>query len=523
MTPTPSPADLVEPIGTASDRHATKPSHEFLSRIPRDFARRHLMLSEGRDERGVNTVEHLAIAEHSDAAAVHNAGVALGVTIATRTCDPEELARRIDTAYTEVSGSPDAVEVATSAETAEEIERALALSDQDLLSTAGKGPVVKLVDAMLFEAAGRDASDLHVQPLADQVLIRVRVDGVLQTVRTLPSRLAAPLVSRIKVMGRMDIAEKRIAQDGRATVSIGSGRTIDLRISTLPTTYGERAVIRLLETESTAHPVDFDALGMDERTRDLFLGRASRSSGIVLVTGPTGSGKTTTLYTTLRWLAARSGKLDGGDLNIMTIEDPVEYELSTAGVAISQAQVNTKKGVTFASGLRHILRQDPDVVMVGEIRDKETAQTAIQASLTGHLVFSTLHTNDAASAVTRLVDLGVEPYLVSASLSAVLAQRLVRTRHAACEGQGCGGDDSGGMGGGVGCFGSGYLGRTAVFELLVVDDAIQEAIGRGATAGEVRSLARAAGSVSLRDAGLILAERGVTTRVEAERVLLGLS
>ncbi len=518
--PTPQPATdssmtgaatgLVEPKKAVNERVAP-PSAEFLARIPRDFARRHLVLSEGREEHEGTAKERLAIAEHSHPAAVHNTGTALGVRIETRVVDPEELARRIDAAYAE-SPDSDAVEVATFAETAEEIERALALSDQDLLSTAGKGPVVKLVDAMLFEAAGRDASDLHVQPLADQVLIRVRVDGVLQTVRTLPSRLAAPLVSRIKVMGRMDIAEKRIAQDGRATVSIGSGRTIDLRISTLPTTYGERAVIRLLETESTAHPVDFDALGMDERTRDLFLGRASRSSGIVLVTGPTGSGKTTTLYTTLRWLAARSGKLDGGDLNIMTIEDPVEYELSTAGVAISQAQVNTKKGVTFASGLRHILRQDPDVVMVGEIRDKETAQTAIQASLTGHLVFSTLHTNDAASAVTRLVDLGVEPYLVSASLSAVLAQRLVRTRHSECEGDGC-----------ERCFGSGYLGRTAVFELLVVDDAIQEAIGRGATAGEVRRLARCAGSVSLRDAGLILAERGVTTRVEAERVLLGLS
>lgn len=244
---------------------------------------------------------------------------------------------------------------------------------------------------------------------------------------------------------------------------------------------------------------------------------AAPGAGIVLVTGPTGSGKTTTLYTTLRWLATRGGEgagggLDGGDLNIMTIEDPIEYELATAGIAISQAQVNSKKGVTFASGLRHILRQDPDVVMVGEIRDAETARIAIQASLTGHLVFSTLHTNDAATAVTRLLDLGVEPYLVASSVSAVLAQRLLRLTHRACDGGGCGA-----------CFGSGYSGRTAIFELITVDDAAQGMIARGAPAGEIRSHARACGVRSLREEGGVLVRAGRTTAAELERVVGGLA
>ncbi len=231
----------------------------------------------------------------------------------------------------------------------------------------------------------------------------------------------------------------------------------------------------------------------------------SRANGIVLLTGPTGSGKTTTLYATLRWLAARG--LAGGELNVMTIEDPIEYELSTTGVAISQAQVNTKKGVTFATGLRHILRQDPDVVMVGEIRDSETARTAIQASLTGHLVFSTLHTNDAASAVTRLVDLGVEPYLVGSSLTAVLAQRLVRLIHAECSGNGC-----------AGCLESGFRGRTGLFELLTLDDHMRALVTSGALASDLRRAAKQRGMRSLHNEGERLVDEHITSRLEVERV-----
>lgn len=310
---------------------------------------------------------------------------------------------------------------------------------------------------------------------------------------------------------------------------------MDLRISTLPTSYGERAVIRLLDNSRGRHLGDLESLGMPEAVRSAFLERATRSSGIVLVTGPTGSGKTTTLYATLSHIAA--GHADGPPLagaargthelrdcgfNLMTIEDPIEYELSTVGLAISQAQVNTKKGVTFATGLRHILRQDPDVIMVGEVRDAETARIAIQASLTGHLVFSTLHTSDAATAVTRLVDLGVEPYLVSASLSAVLAQRLVRRVHAACGGAGCHSLTAAGAGDVAGgCFGTGYQGRVGLFELLTVHEGVRERISRGATAAEIRAAARASGMRTLVEEGRRLIAAGLTTEAEVLRVVHG--
>ncbi len=490
------------------------PSEAFLRLIPRDFARQHLVLGAGTRE----GVERLLVSERSNPAAVFNVGVRLGTPTATEIRPDEELARRIDEAYgatrQEPSDPPAAAEVET------DVERLLTLADRDLLSTEGKGPVVKLVDALLFEALARGASDIHVQPLADRTLVRYRLDGVLQTVREVAPKLTAPIVSRIKVMGRMDIAERRIPQDGRATVTIGAGRAVDLRISTLPTSYGERAVLRLLDVGHGPGLDDFASLGMPREVERAFLVSAGRTSGIVLVTGPTGSGKTTTLYTTLRWLATRADsldtrgarRLDGGDLNIMTIEDPIEYELATAGLAISQAQVNTKKGVTFASGLRHILRQDPDVIMVGEIRDAETARIAIQASLTGHLVFSTLHTNDAATAVTRLLDLGVEPYLVASSVSAVLAQRLLRLQHASCGGEGC-----------EACFRSGYSGRTAIFELIAIDDPVRDLITKGSSASLIRQLVRSRGVRGLEQEGEALVGAGRTSRLELERVVGGLA
>ncbi|CAK9112216.1 Type II secretion system protein HxcR, partial [Durusdinium trenchii] len=387
-----------------------------------------------------------------------------------------------------------------------ELERALAEADRDLLSTSGKAPVVRLVDWMLFHAATHGASDVHVQPLEDRVLVRMRIDGALRDVKSLPGELGGPVASRLKVVGRMDVAERRVPQDGRATVTIGVGesaRTIDLRLSSLPTAFGERLVVRLLEPDGALDLDNFSGLGMPPEVEERWLAVCSRSSGIVLSTGPTGSGKTTTLYGTLSWTAKRSAR----DLNVMTIEDPIEYDLSGPHVAISQAQINTKKGVTFASGLRHILRQDPDVVMVGEIRDLETAQVAIQASLTGHLVLSTLHTSDSATAVTRLVDLGVEPYLVSASLSAALAQRLVRRVHQACDGKGC-----------ESCYGSGLLGRIGLFELLVVSEPIRERIAAGITASALRKAAREAGMRTLQDEGRRFVESGVTTPLEVARV-----
>ncbi len=472
-------------------------SESFRKLVPRDFARAHLILSQGERD----GVEHLVVAESADPAAVFNVGVRLRRPIVAVVADGEAIARAIDEAYGQRDGEAAPTEAAdVGGVEPGEIDRLLAEADRDLLSTQGKGPVVKLVDALLFEALGKAASDVHVQPLEDRALVRYRLDGVLHTVREIPRRLTPAVVSRIKVMGRMDIAERRIPQDGRATVTIGRHR-IDLRISTLPTSYGERAVLRLLDTSRQL--CDFDRLGMPPEVAEPFVDRASRTNGIILVTGPTGSGKTTTLYSTLR-------RIGSPQVNIMTIEDPIEYELSSTGLAISQSQINPRKGVNFATGLRHILRQDPDVVMVGEIRDAETARIAIQASLTGHLVFSTLHTNDAASAVTRLVDLGVEPYLVSASLSATLAQRLVRLTHRGCGGAGC--DE---------CLGTGFKGRTGLFELMTIDEGIRELISIGASLGELRAAARARGMRTLREEGRRLVEEGRTTADEAARVVEG--
>lgn len=506
-----------EPVTTTDALSTTggygTPSDEFLTLISRDFARQHLILSGGCTDE----TETLLIGQDSDRFAVHNTGTLLGRPTRRRVIDHEVLARLIDEAYEDAAARGVASATVTAdgghgtQSTEDALRAALELADKDLLSTEGKGPIVQLVDALLFEALGLSASDLHIQPLADRTLVRFRVDGVLHIARELPHSITAAVVSRIKVMGRMDIAEQRIPQDGRASVSIGrageGGRSIDLRISSLPTSFGERVVIRLLDTARGTSMQSFDSLGMPADIESAYLERAARANGLILMTGPTGSGKTTTLYTTLKWIAARGG----GELNVMTIEDPIEYELSDSGVAISQAQVNTKKGITFASGLRHILRQDPDVVMVGEIRDAETARIAIQASLTGHLVFSTLHTNDAPNAVTRLVDLGVEPYLVSSSLSAVLAQRLVRRTHTDCNGAGC-----------KACLESGYSGRTGLFELLTIDESLRHEISSGATASEIRRIAQRSGMRTLREDGRRLLDAGLTSRTEIERVTVDL-
>jgi general secretion pathway protein E len=493
-----------------------QPSTDFLEQIPHDFAREHLILSAGRKSAGrCAPVECLLISDRTPPAAVFNTGVRLVAKTMTRVIDSEELARRIDEAYADHKHTATVSDSTPNQSDLASIDSILSAAERDLLSTTGKGPIIRLVDALLFEALGRNASDVHVQALSDRTLVRYRIDGVLQTARRLPTAITPAVISRIKVMGRMDIAERRIPQDGRATVTIGAGersRSIDLRIGTLPTSHGERVVIRLLESERGEHMGGLESLGMPAHVRDPFLAASARSNGIVLVTGPTGSGKTTTLYATLRWIAAsRAGTRAENrdcDLNIMTIEDPIEYELSGSGVAISQAQVNSRKGVTFATGLRHILRQDPDVVMVGEIRDAETARIAIQASLTGHLVFSTLHTNDAAGAVTRLTDLGVESYLVSASLSAVLAQRLVRCVHGPCQGSGC-----------ETCFHSGYLGRTGLYELLPIDEAMRERITSGTSLSALRDAARAAGMRTLAEEGNRLIDDGVTSRLEVDRVV----
>ena len=473
----------------------TLASDRFLARVPLEFARERLVLSQGIDADGA---ELLHCAE-ADPLVLHNLSARLGAPLTVELAPAEALARALDdlaSRHAERSEPADAGHEAAFDD--EELAEVLEGDERDLLKTAGRAPVVKLVNALLFEALGKRASDVHVQPVPDGLAVRYRVDGDLHEARRLPAKLLAPVVSRIKVMAKMDIAERRLPQDGRAVVSIG-GQEVDLRVSTLPTALGERAVIRLLDKRN-AERFHLEALGMPERERDLFEAICRRPHGMVLVTGPTGSGKTTTLYAALSALASP-------DRNVMTLEDPIEYELA----GVSQSQINTKKGVTFATGLRHILRQDPDVIMVGEIRDAETARIAIQSALTGHMVFSTLHTNSAAAAVVRLVDLGVEPYLVNASLSAALAQRLVRTVCPDCRG---GSSDC------ARCAGTGLSGRTGIYELLVMDEEVRQLVARGAPESELQACARARGMRTLRESALLAVEAGVTTRDEADRVTL---
>ncbi len=511
--------------GLGRDRSAS-PSSEFLRAIPIDYARLHGVLSAGRED----GVERLHVMERTPVHAVMNVGVRLGVSVAAEHVDDAWLAARIDRAYENTRGMEEAdrgtgLPGPSCIVDEEDAARALALSDRDVLVVAGKAPIVRLVDTILFEAARLGASDVHVQPVHDRVLVRVRVDGSLHTTRELARAVAEGVCARIKVMGRMDVAEVRVPQDGRASITVGSGagsRTIDLRISSLPTSHGERIVLRLLDGGKERSLAALDALGMPLEVHERYAALITRPQGVVLLTGPTGSGKTTTLYATLRYAAgcADSEGVHGSEcnlvwahegkgLNIMTIEDPIEYELASLGIEVSQTQVNSKKGVTFASGLRHILRQDPDVVMIGEIRDEPTARIAIQASLTGHLVLSTLHTNSAVGAVSRLSDLGVEPYLVASSLSGVMAQRLVRRTHADCEGKGC-----------EQCLRSGFLGRVGLFELLVSTSRIRELIAARAGEREIYDEARRGGLRTLREGGLRMSAEGATTEREVFRVTM---
>jgi len=326
------------------------------------------------------------------------------------------------------------------------------------------------------------------------------LDGVLEDIRKLPRSIQEEVISRLKVAGKMDIAERRLPQDGRATVRVGT-RTIDLRLASMPTNYGERIVVRLLDKSARLYRLQ--ELGMDEFSLEQFRRLIRVEHGLVLVTGPTGSGKSTTLYGALQ-------ELDTRQRNAVTLEDPIEYQLD----GISQTQINTKKGMTFASGLRSVLRQDPDIIMVGEIRDQETAMMAVQAALTGHLVFSTLHTNDAASAITRMLDLGIEPYLVASSVLGVLAQRLVRRICEQCHG------DSGSVARCRHCRGTGYRGREGIYELLVIRDPIRKQIQNHAHAAEIRDTGVQDGMRLLRESGQLKVEQGLTTQEEVERVTM---
>ncbi|QEH80672.1 type II secretion system protein GspE [Sphingomonas sp. C8-2] len=388
----------------------------------------------------------------------------------------------------------------------------------DLLDSRDDSPVIRLINALLLQAVRDSASDIHVETQEKRLIVRFRIDGVLRDVVE-PKRALAPLlVSRIKVMARLDIAEKRVPQDGRVTLRVG-GYDIDVRVSTIPTQHGERVVMRLLDRGSTG--LDTAALGLSERDRDVFLGLLDRPHGILLVTGPTGSGKTTTLYTALTHLNDRKR-------NIMTVEDPIEYEL--AGVA--QTQVNARTGMTFARGLRAILRQDPDVIMVGEIRDQETAEVAVRSSMTGHFVLSTLHTNSAIGSITRLIDMGVERYLLAPMVVGLIAQRLVRRLCEHCRWQDRATEaDSALLGRAIKpgkkiwraqgcehCHGEGYKGRMALYEVVAADDELRRLIHDGASEAELTAAARKAGP-SLLDDGIAKLRAGLTTIEEVARVV----
>ena len=370
----------------------------------------------------------------------------------------------------------------------------------DLLAQARQTPVIRLVNMILFEALRRGASDVHVHPMEERLAIRLRIDGMLVDAFSPPQTLAPAISSRLKVMTELDIANRHSPQDGQTTVRIGS-KKIDIRLSVIPTIFGERIVLRLLD--QSQQELDLDAVGMDPDMQTQLMDCVDRPNGILLVTGPTGSGKTTTLYAAL-------GRIDRDSRNVMTIEDPVEYHLD----GISQMQVNVKRNVTFATGLRSLLRQDPDVILVGEVRDPETAQLAIQASLTGHLVLATLHTNDAPSAIPRLLDIGVEPYLVTSSLMGVLAQRLLRRKCAACHGVGTVAGEQCET-----CFGTGYKGRLAVHELMIMNDELRRLTADRADGVTLYEAAVSSGFEPMKIDAMKKVAKGFTDEAEVFRVL----
>ncbi|MCI0498317.1 MAG: Flp pilus assembly complex ATPase component TadA [Planctomycetales bacterium] len=389
---------------------------------------------------------------------------------------------------------------------------------EDLEKSAGQSPVIKFVNFLLSNALHEGASDIHIEPKEKYTKIRYRIDGVLFDVKQAPCRMHPAIVSRLKIMANLDISERRVPQDGKIAVIMG-GRGVDLRVSVLPTCHGEKVVIRLLDSKSIM--IGLEKSGMEPRLLTAFQEQIKQPHGILLVTGPTGSGKSTTLYSAL-------AQMDSDRLNVSTVEDPVEYNLEFC----NQVHVNEKAGLTFAGALRSLLRQDPDIIMIGEIRDQETARIAVQAALTGHLVLSTLHTNDAPSSVSRLVNIGIEPYLIAASLNGILAQRLIRRICTNCKepfaapeglrkyldmagiqphelvyGKGC---DQ--------CRNSGYAGRCGIYELLIVDDTFRQIINMDASVNSMRTAFRQSGWPNLFEDGLAKVKRGITTIEEILRV-----
>jgi general secretion pathway protein E len=488
---------------------------EMLRSVPINFCKRHTLLplkSEGE-------IVQVAVADPLNLAPMDDLQLLLKHPVQPVLARPSTVLHAINRSYDLISETTEKM-----VEDLHEEELDLLATDleepKDLLDASDEAPIIRLVNSILYNSVKQRASDIHIEPFEKELVVRFRIDGVLYDMVRPPKRFQSSVASRIKIMAGLNIAEKRLPQDGRIRIKIG-GKDVDIRVSVIPTAHGERIVMRLLDRTQVL--LRLEEIGLAGRKLQQIRKLIRMSYGILLETGPTGSGKTTTLYAAL-------SEINTPDKNIITVEDPIEYQLKGVG----QIQVNPKIDLTFARGLRAILRQDPDVIMVGEIRDLETAEIAIQASLTGHLVLSTLHTNDAPTAVTRLVDMGIEPFLVSSSLTGVVAQRLVRVLCPRCkepyvptdeelEGlqvsryqipnghfyrrKGC-----------QKCSDTGYLGRTGIYELLIVDDEIQNLILKGADANSIRKAAIAKGMTTLRQDGAEKVLAGMTTVQEVARV-----
>jgi type IV pilus assembly protein PilB len=474
--------------------------------IPKEQAKRNLVIPLKKEGEKL----YVAMADPMDFITVDDLRLSTGFHIETAIATKDDIIRAINKYYDSNEGFEDLLG----------INSPVIDPIQEEKLTEADSPIIRLVNQLLSIASASKASDIHIDPQETKVVIRYRIDGILRVERVLPKHMQNVLIARIKIMANLDITENRIPQDGRIKANLDF-HPIDLRVSTLPTVFGEKVVMRILDMGSTLN--DIEKLGFNKHNLSRFKDMVSKPNGIVLITGPTGSGKSSTLYAALN-------KLNSEEVNIITIEDPVEYQLE----GINQIQVNSNVGMTFAAGLRSILRQDPNIIMVGEIRDKETVEVAVRASLTGHLVLSTMHTNDALSSVTRMIDMGVEPFLVASSLSGVVAQRLVRKVCRDCadnysptkreidifskrgihietvwKGRGC-----------SSCNMTGYRGRIAIHEVLAVDDELRRAIMNEETVTTLREIAVRNKTIFLIDDGLLKVKQGLTTTEEVLRVAI---
>ncbi len=494
---------------------AERCSPELARRVPINFAKQSRMVPLGEEGGAVR----VAVADPLDTAALDNLAMLLSARLEPTVAPPQAILDAINGLYDRAVDEHEKIMEGLETEDLESVAHELE-EPTDLLEADDEAPIIRLVNSLLFRAVKERASDIHINPEERDIGVRYRIDGVLRDVIRPPKRIQAALASRIKIMGGLNIAEKRLPQDGRIRIKI-AGKDVDIRLSTVPTTYGERIVMRLLDKSNVL--LSLEDIGFEPWQLKVMDGLITRSHGIILVTGPTGSGKTTTLYAAL-------SKINAPDLNILTIEDPVEIPLKGVG----QVQINPKIELTFANGLRSFLRQDPDVIMVGEVRDLETAEIAIQASLTGHLVLSTVHTNDAAGAITRLVDMGVQPFLVASSLVGVLAQRLVRVLCRECKKPYTPTAEELSLAGisrrvleeagnpkvlykSVGCPAcqqTGYQGRTGIYELMMVDDDIRQLILKNVDSNTIKKAAVDGGMLTLLDHGAYKVAKGITTAAE---------